>query len=71
MLQIGFCHPVELAIPKDIKVTIETPATRGNDVPARFTVAGTDKSVLGEFAANIRGVRPPEPYKGKGIRLCR
>lgn len=70
VLQIGFCHPVELAIPKDIKVTIDTPATRGNDVPARFTVTGVDKCTLGEFAANIRRVRPPEPYKGKGIRYA-
>jgi len=70
VLQIGFCHPVELPIPKDIKVTIDTPATRGNDVPARFTVTGVDKCTLGEFAANIRRVRPPEPYKGKGIRYA-
>jgi large subunit ribosomal protein L6 len=70
VFQIGFCHPVELAIPKDIKVIIDVPATRGNDIPARFTVAGADKCVLGEFAANIRRVRPPEPYKGKGIRYA-
>lgn len=70
VLQIGFCHPVELAIPNDVKVTIDVAATRGNDIPARFTLSGADKCCLGEFAANIRGVRPPEPYKGKGIRYA-
>ena len=68
VLQVGFCHPVERVIPKGLKVTIETGATRGNDVPARFTVSGIDKGLLGQFAADIRKVRPPEPYKGKGIR---
>jgi large subunit ribosomal protein L6 len=70
VFQIGFCHPVELPIPKDIKVQIDVPATRGNEIPARFTLTGTDKCGLGEFAANIRGIRPPEPYKGKGIRYA-
>lgn len=70
VFQIGFCHSVELPIPKDVKVQIETPATRGNEVPARFTVTGIDKCVLGQFAADIRKIRPPEPYKGKGIRYA-
>lgn len=68
VLQIGFCHPVELAIPKGIKVKIDVPATRGNETPAKFTVSGIDKYVLGQFAAEIRKIKPPEPYKGKGIR---
>ena len=68
--QIGFCHTVELVIPKGIKVNIDVGATRGNDVPARFTLLGTDKCLLGQFAADIRKIRPPEPYKGKGIRYA-
>lgn len=68
VLQIGFCHPVEMTIPKGINVDIKTAATRGNEVPAVFTLSGADKCVLGQFAAEIRKVRPPEPYKGKGIR---
>jgi len=68
IFQVGFCHPVERIIPKGIKVHIETGATRGNEVPARFTLSGTDKCLLGQFAADIRKIRPPEPYKGKGIR---
>jgi len=68
VLQIGFCHPIEKVIPKGIKVSIETAATKGNDVPAKFTLSGADKCMLGQFAADIRKIRPPEPYKGKGIR---
>ena len=70
VLQVGYCHPVELAVPKSVKVDIKTPATRGNDVPALFSLSGPDKQELGQFAANIRKVRPPEPYKGKGIRYA-
>jgi len=70
VLQLGFSHPIEMAIPKGIKIAIQTPATRGNEVPARFTISGTDKAVLGQFAAEIRKVKPPEPYKGKGIRYA-
>ena len=68
VFQVGYCHPVELVIPKGIKVKIDVGATRGNDVPARFTLTGIDKYLLGQFAADIRKIRPPEPYKGKGIR---
>jgi large subunit ribosomal protein L6 len=70
IFQVGFCHPVERVIPKDVKVKIQTGATRGDDVPARFTLSGTDKCLLGQFAADIRKIRPPEPYKGKGIRYA-
>lgn len=70
ILQVGFSHPVEMAVPKGIKVTVETAATRGNDVPAKFTISGTDKQELGQFAAKVRKTRPPEPYKGKGIRYA-
>jgi len=70
VLQVGFCQAVEKKIPKDVKVDIQTAATRGNEVPARFTITGPDKQVLGEFAADLRNIRPPEPYKGKGIRYA-
>jgi len=70
IFQVGFCHPVELMIPKGIKVSIEVAATRGNEVPARFTLSGIDKSLLGQFAADVRKVKPPEPYRGKGIRYA-
>ena len=59
-LQIGFCHPVEFEMPQGLEC--ETPS---NTV---IVLTGPDKQVVGQMAANIRRVRPPEPYKGKGIR---
>jgi large subunit ribosomal protein L6 len=59
-LQVGFSHPVHVEAPDGI--TFEVPE------PTRIVVSGTDKQLVGQVAANIRGVRPPEPYKGKGIR---
>jgi large subunit ribosomal protein L6 len=56
----GYSHPVEMAIPEGI--TVEVP--KNTDI----IVSGIDKQLVGEFSANIRGVRPPEPYLGKGIR---
>ncbi|MHC4236737.1 MAG: 50S ribosomal protein L6 [Planctomycetota bacterium] len=70
VLNVGYCHPVELKVPKSVTVDIKTPATRGNDVPALFTLSGPDKQELGQFAAEVRKVRPPEPYQGKGIRYA-
>jgi len=70
ILAVGYCHTVDLVIPKGVTVEVKSPATRGNDVPAVFTLFGIDKQVLGQFAADVRKVRPPEPYKGKGIRYA-
>lgn len=70
VFQVGFSHPVEKPIPKAVNVSIEAAATRGDDVPARFTLSSIDKQLLGQFAADIREIRPPEPYKGKGIRYA-
>jgi large subunit ribosomal protein L6 len=70
IFQVGFCHPVERKIPKGVKINIDVGATRGNEVPAKFTLSAIDKSLLGQFAADIRKIRPPEPYKGKGIRYA-
>ena len=58
-LEVGFSHPVNLKIPQGIDVAIEK-----NIV----TVSGINKQAVGEFAAKVRKIRPPEPYKGKGIR---
>jgi large subunit ribosomal protein L6 len=60
VLQVGYSHPVEMPAPEGI--TFEVPA------PTRIVVKGPDKELVGQVAANIRKVRPPEPYKGKGIR---
>jgi large subunit ribosomal protein L6 len=59
-LQVGYSHPVRVQAPDGIE--FEVPA------PTRISVRGIDKQLVGETAANIRKVRKPEPYKGKGIR---
>jgi large subunit ribosomal protein L6 len=68
-LTVGFANVVKMPIPKDVKVTITTPQAKSNTTPAVFTIAGPDKQVIGEYAANIRRVKKPEPYNGKGIRF--
>ena len=70
ILQVGYSYPVEMKMPKSVKVRIDVAATKGNDTPAKFTLTGYDKQELGEFAANVRKVRPPEPYQGKGVRYA-
>ncbi len=70
VISVGFARSVEMPIPQGTNVSIEVGATRGNDIPARFTVSGVDKCRVAQFAANIRRVKPPEPYKGKGIRYA-
>lgn len=70
VLQVGYCHPIEMLIPKSVKVQIKVAATKGNEVPATFSLSGPDKHELGQFAADVRRVRPPEPYQGKGIRYA-
>jgi large subunit ribosomal protein L6 len=62
IIQIGFCHPVLLAIP--VGITIELPK------PTTIIIKGADKQLVGEYAATVRKIRPPEPYKGKGIRYA-
>ena len=59
-ITLGFSHPVELTIPAGVKVS--TPK------PTEVIIEGTDNALVGEVAANIRDLKPPEPYKGKGIR---
>ncbi|MEN6425850.1 MAG: 50S ribosomal protein L6 [Phycisphaerales bacterium] len=70
VLTVGFAHTVELPVPKGVKVTIDVAATRGNEVPAKFTLSGMDKCAVAQFAVDVRRVKPPEPYKGKGIRYA-
>jgi large subunit ribosomal protein L6 len=59
-LTLGFSHPVNVAIPEGI--SIETPSQ------TEILVKGIDRQKVGQLAAEIRGIRPPEPYKGKGVR---
>ena len=68
-LQVGFSNPMFFSAPEGIEFVVENPIyqQQGNR-PAQFVVKGIDKQKVGEIAAEIRSVRPPEPYKGKGIR---
>ena len=67
-VNVGYSHPVVFQVPDGVKVEVQTPQARGETEPARFTIRGADKQAVGELAARIRRIRPPEPYKGKGIR---
>lgn len=59
---LGFSHPVVVTAPEGISFTVES--------PSKFSVGGIDKQQVGQVAAKIRGIRPPEPYKGKGVRYA-
>jgi len=61
-LNLGFSHPVMFEAPEGVTFTVES--------PTRLVVSGIDKQLVGEVAANIRKLRKPEPYKGKGIRYA-
>lgn len=60
VLNIGFCHPVEIPLPEGVSAECANPTS--------IAIRGCDKQAVGQVAADIRKVRPPEPYKGKGIR---
>lgn len=59
-LQVGFSHPTKLPIPEGVQVKVEKNTA--------IAITGIDKQKIGQFAASIRAIRPPEPYQGKGIR---
>jgi large subunit ribosomal protein L6 len=61
-MQLGFSHPVNYAAPDGI--TFEVPEA------TKIVISGIDKELVGQVAANIRKIRPPEPYKGKGVRYA-
>lgn len=60
ILNMGFSHPVEIPIPEGLKITVPR--------PTNVVVEGVDRQLVGQFAADVRRIFPPEPYKGKGIR---
>ena len=60
VLQLGFSHPIRFESPEGITIKVEN--------PTRVTVSGASKYMVGQAAADIRGFRPPEPYKGKGVK---
>jgi len=69
-LNVGFANTVKLKVPEGVEVNVEVPQARGDETPARLTISGIDKQRVGQFAREIKDVRPPEPYKGKGVRYA-
>lgn len=67
---VGRKAQFEVPVPEGLEVKIEVQAARGESEPAKFTVSGADKQQVGQFAAEIRKIRKPEPYQGKGIRYA-
>jgi large subunit ribosomal protein L6 len=61
-LQLGFSHDVNYPIPEGITIVAERPTA--------LTISGTDKQLVGQVASEIRSIRPPEPYKGKGVKYA-
>lgn len=61
-LALGFSHPIEFRAPKGIKLSAPQ--------PTQIIIEGADKEMVGQVAAELRGLRPPEPYKGKGIKYA-
>lgn len=59
-MTLGFSHPIDIAIPKELTVKVDKNS---------ISISGNDKEAIGQWAANVRKIRPPEPYKGKGIRF--
>src|SRR4051812_34060036 len=62
-MQLGFAHPVVIQLPAGIKATVDPKMTQ-------ISISGIDKYLVGEVAAQLRGLKPPEPYKGTGVRYA-
>ena len=62
VLNLGYSHPVEMDVPQGLSVNVENNTT--------VTITGADKQLLGQFAAEVRAKRPPEPFKGKGVKYA-
>jgi len=58
---LGYSHPIEFPVPEGIQITV--------DKQTHMTVSGADRALVGQVVANLRGLRPPDPYKQKGIRI--
>jgi len=62
LLNLGYSHPVEMEVPQGLSVNVENNTS--------VTITGADKQLLGQFAAEVRAKRPPEPFKGKGVKYA-
>ncbi len=63
VFSLGYSHPVELPVPEGITIAVDAKQTR-------LTISGIDRQKVGQIAADIRGLRPPDPYKNKGVRYA-
>jgi len=63
---LGYSHPIEVLLPAGVDLKVDPPKSSGQ--PFRLTLSGYDRQLLGQVAADIRGLRKPDPYKNKGIR---
>lgn len=69
-LSLGYSHPIEFPIPPEISVKVEKQSRNIQNYVATITVSGADKQLVGQVAADIRSLRKPDAYKGKGIRYA-
>jgi len=67
-LSLGYSHPIEFPIPAGISIKVEKQTRTIQNYVATLTISGADKQLVGQVAADIRALRKPDPYKGKGIR---
>jgi len=67
---VGRKAQFEIPVPAGLEIKVDAPVARGDNEPAKFSVSGPDRQQVGEFAAEVRKLRKPEPYKGKGIRYA-
>lgn len=70
MLSLGYSHPIEFPIPPGISVKVEKQSKNIQNYVATITISGTDKQLVGQYAADIRSLRKPDAYKGKGLRYA-
>jgi large subunit ribosomal protein L6 len=69
-LSLGYSHPIEFPIPPGISVKVEKQSKSIQNYVATITISGSDKQLVGQFAADIRSLRKPDAYKGKGLRYA-
>ncbi len=68
---LGYSHPIEFPLPEGISVKVEKQARTIQNYVATLTISGPDKQLVGQVAADMRSLRRPDPYKGKGVRYTR
>ncbi len=70
IFNLGYSHPIEFPLPPDIEVKVERQNRQIQQYQTTLTITGIDKQVVGQIAADMRSLRRPDPYKGKGVRYA-